>query len=138
MGVPHCKLHVSCKDVLTARLLASFHHEMSISAGAAPLSFNTLGIGASANDSVSASISGGIEHHPDIVGNISGMANTSANHALLGLPRIKHPTAHKARTTLSADDHAVLEHVKNSDAKSLLSFLGHAMVSGSCHGFYRR
>lgn len=122
------------QDVLTARLLTTLKHEVGISAGAAPLPFNAFGIGASADDGVGVTLGGGIENHPHVVGDISGMAGLSASHALLGFPRVKHLTAHKTRATLSADDHAVLQHVENSDAKSLLGFLGNAMVGECRHG----
>lgn len=122
------------QDVLTAGLLTALHHEVGISASAAPLSFNALCIGTSADDGVGVSVGGGIKHHPHIVGDVAGMASLGASHALLGLPGIKHLPAHEARATLSANDHAVLQHVEHCDAKGLLSFLGDAMVSSCCHG----
>lgn len=131
----HSELKVSSQDVLTAGLLATLHHEVGISAGAAPLAFNAFCVGASANDGVSVSVSGGIEHHPHIVGDISGMASSSASHALLGLPGIEHLTAHEAWAAFGANDYAVLQHVEHCDTKSFLGFLGDAMVGSGCHGF---
>lgn len=128
---------MSCKDVLAAGLLATFHHEMGISAGAAPLTFNAFGVGASADDSVSISGSGGIKHHPHIVSDVAGMAHVCLVGTLLSLPGIKHLTAHEARATLSADDHAVLENIEHSDAQGILSLLADAEVRRDCHGNYR-
>lgn len=124
--------------MLTARLLATLQHEVGISAGAAPLAFNALGVGASADDGVSVSVRGGIEHHPHIVGDISGMACACLVGTLLGLPGIKHFAAHETWAAFSADDHAVLEHIEHGDAKGILGFLGDAMVGSDCHGVYRR
>ena len=124
--------------MLTARLLATLQHEVGISAGATPLAFNALGVGASADDGVSVSVRGGIEHHPHIVGDISGMACACLVGTLLGLPGIKHFAAHEAWATFGADDHAVLEHIEHGDAKGILGFLGDAMVSSDCHEIYRR
>ena len=120
--------------MLTAGLLTTLQHEMGISAGAAPFSFNALGIGASANDGMGVAVRGGIKHHPHIVGDISGMTSLSTSHALLGFPGIKHLAAHEARAALGADDHAVLQHIEHCDAKSLLGLLGDAMVGSCCHG----
>ena len=131
-------MHVSSEDVLAAGFLAALHHEVGISASAAPLPFDALGVGASSDDGVSIGVGGGIKHHPHIVGDISGMAGAGTGHALLGFPGIKHLTAHEARAALSADDHAMLEHVEHGDTKGLLGFLGDAMVSSDCHGIYRR
>ncbi|AEX56062.1 hypothetical protein S-CBS4_gp095 [Synechococcus phage S-CBS4] len=125
---------MSCKNVLAAGLLATFHHEVGISAGAAPLTFNALGVSASADDGVSVGVGGGIEHHPHIVGDISSMAPACLVGTLLGLPEIEHLTAHKARATLSADDHAVLEDVQHGDAQGILSLLTDAEVGRDCHG----
>lgn len=122
------------QDVLAAGLLTALHHEVGVSAGAAPLAFNAFGIRASADDSVGVSVGGGIKHHPHIVGDVAGVASLGASHALLGLPGIEHLPAHEARATLSANDHAVLQHVEHGDAKSLLGFLGDAMVGSCCHG----
>ena len=124
--------------MLTARLLATLQHEVGISAGAAPLAFNALGVGASADDGVSVSVCGGIEHHPHIVGDISGMACACLVGTLLGLPGIKHLAAHEARAAFGADDHAMLKHVEHGDAKGILGFLGDAMVGSECHEICRR
>jgi len=125
---------MSGQDVLTAGLLTTLHHEVGISAGAAPLALDAFGIGTSADDGVGVSVGGGIENHPHIVGDISGMTSLGTSHALLGLPGIKHLAAHETRATLGADDHAVLQHVEHCDAKGLLGLLGDAMVGSCCHG----
>lgn len=125
---------MSSQDVLTAGLLTTLHHEMGIGAGAAPLTFDTFGIGTSADDGVSVSVGGGIENHPHVVGDVAGMTSLGTSHALLGLPGIEHLSAHEARAALGADDHAVLQDVEHCDAKSLLGFLGDAMVGSCCHG----
>ena len=70
-------VQVDGQDVLAAGLLATLHHEMSVGAGAAPLAFNALGMGASPNDGVGSTIGGGILNSPNI--------GTSALHsAVLG------------------------------------------------------
>ena len=128
---------MSSKDVLAARLLTTFLHEMRISAGAAPFAFNALGIGSRANNGVIAALGGGIGDHPHIGGNVSGLAATCLMGTLLSFPGIKHLTAHEPWAFLGADDNAMLQHVKHSNAKGILGFLAHTEMLGRgncCHG----
>lgn len=135
---------MSGKNVLAARILPAFHHEMGISASAAPLPFNILGIGPSANDSVSISGSSRIQHHPHIVCDIACMAIACAFLTLFLFPRIEHFPAHETRAFISADDNRVLQHVENSYAKSLSGLVRDAEVpsgggdGGRSHGQQER
>lgn len=119
------------ENVLAAWLLASFHHEMGVSAGAAPFAFNTLGMSASADDSVGSTIGHGVFNGPDMRAGMLHTAMLSPTTTLADLPCVKSFTTHEARTLGGPHNDAMLKNVENSHAKRVSSAACDMEVSGS-------
>ena len=94
--------------MLAARLLASLHHEMCISAGAAPPALNTVGMSARANDGVITSASLGIVDSPNIRTSILHSAMIGFELTLLDFPEVKLLAAHEPWTFFGTDEHLML------------------------------
>ena len=119
------------QDVLAAGLLATLHHEMSVSASAAPLAFNALDMSTSANNGVSSAVCSGILNGPDVRASVPHTAMLSPATTLANFPCIESFTAHEARTLRGPHNDAMLKNVENGHAKRISSAACDMEVSSS-------
>ena len=112
---------MDCEDVLAARLLTTLHHEMSVSAGAGPFSFDAFGVSTCANDSVSAAIGRWIFDSPDVSASAMDAAVHCTTRTLANFPCVELLATHESRTFTSPNENSVGQNVENSHAESISS-----------------
>lgn len=121
------------QDVLAAGLLVALHHEMGVSAGAAPLSFNTLCMGACANDRMSTAVCCRIFDSPNVTASTLHSTMLGSATTLADFPRIEFFSSHKARTLRGPHYHGMLKDVQNRHAQRISSATSDGEMSLS-HG----
>lgn len=119
--------------MLAAWLLTTLHHEVGISAGAAPLAFDAFGMGASANDGVSAAVCRGIFNSPDMRACALHSAMHGTSRALANFPCVKLLATHEARTIIGTHQHGVRQDVDHGDAKRISSAASDVEMNGAGH-----
>jgi hypothetical protein len=122
---------MNSKNVLAARLLASLHHEMCVSASAAPPTFNAIGMSTRANDGVITSAGLRVVHCPNIGASVLHSAMVGFLLTLLDFPDVKFFAAHKPWTFFGTDEHLMLKNVEHDDIQGIGCLACHMKVS--CH-----
>ncbi|MBQ45524.1 MAG: hypothetical protein CMK37_07690 [Porticoccaceae bacterium] len=117
--------------------LASFDHEVCISAGALPSAINASRMRSSACDSVQPTLGAGIFNFPGICPDYPDGAMPSAIQALRYFPLVKLTATHEARSAISSDQHAMLQCGDDSHTKRISSSSSDVKMSVG-HGFEER
>lgn len=123
--------------MLTAWLLATFDHEMCVSASALPSAINASRMCSSASDSVQPAFGLWILNFPGICSVCFDEAMPSAIQALRHFPLVELAATHEARAAISSDQHAMLQRGDDSHAKSISSSASDVKMSVG-HGFKER
>lgn len=110
---------MNSENMLAARLLASLHHEMCVSASAAPPALNTFGMSTCANDSVITSASLRIVDSPNVGTSVLHSAMIGFELTLLDFPEVKFLAAHKPWTFVGTDEHLMLKNVEHDDIQGV-------------------
>jgi hypothetical protein len=107
--------------MLAARLLATLHHEMGISASAAPLTFDAFGMSTRANDGVSTAIGRRIFDSPNVSASAMDATVHCTTRTLANFPCVELLATHESRTFTSPNENSVGQNVKNSHAERISS-----------------
>ena len=110
---------MNSENMLAARLLASLHHEMCVSASATPPALNAFGMSTCANDSVITSAGLRIVDSPNIRTSVLHSAMIGFELTLLDFPEVKFLAAHKPWTFFGTDKHLMLKNVEHDDIQGV-------------------